>query len=125
MINEVENVMFFIKQKCKSKQEITNSAHLTQFAPEALQLISSGELIWAPSPTPTLLHFRKLFSQRYLPIPSQTQMTERGVKEGKICATASRSEQSRSAFAVARSGVVEKSGDRAEEIKKSMSKPNK
>ena len=50
---------------------------------------------------------------------------ERGVKEGKLCATTSQSEQSRSVFAVARSGVIEKSGDRAEEIKKSMSKPNK
>ena len=87
---KIDSFREFIKQKYKSKQEITNSAHLTQFAPEALQLISSGELIWSSETLPpTLLNFRKLFSQRYLPIPSQTQMTERGVKEGKIFAIAS------------------------------------
>ena len=50
-------------------------------------------------------------------------MTERGVKEGRLCSTAQRSEQSRSVYAVARSGLVEKAGNLAEDMKKSMSKP--
>lgn len=57
---------------------------------------------------------RDLVEQRYLPIPTNTQMTERGVKEGALCATSSRGEISRSIYAVARSGVCEKAGNLAE-----------
>ena len=63
---------------------------------------------------------------RYLPIASNTQMTERGVKEGALCSTSTQTEISRSLYAVARSGVCESAGDLAAMIKKCEStKKNK
>ena len=40
---DIDNFCHFIKDKCVSHSNVMQSNHLTQFAPEALQLISSGE----------------------------------------------------------------------------------
>ena len=81
----------FIDDTCTTRNKIVSSSHLTQFPPEAIQLIASGKNIWDANKhqSPSATFFRKRFDDRYSPLPTNTQMTERGVKEGTICSAIS------------------------------------
>ena len=107
----------FIRETCTTLEQVRTSNHLTQFSIDAIVRIANGEDVWSDSPHPSLLSFKNTFLNRYIPIASNTQMTERGVKEGTLCSTATRGEMTRSVYAVARSGFVERAGDLSEEIK--------
>ena len=101
----------FIKDQCSNRNDIISSGHLTQFSVQALQQIARGDDVWH---SPHLVASKMQVQMRYVPIASNTQMTERGVKEGALCSTSDRGEISRSIYAVARSGFCEEAGNLAE-----------
>ena len=51
--------------------------------------------------------FRKFVEKKWLPLPSNTQFVESGVKESKLCCTNRQSENKRSQYTTIRSHIVE------------------
>ena len=72
---------------------------------DAIELIAQGKDIWMER-NPTLYSFRLLYLIRYSALPTNTQFTERGVKESGYVSLGCRGETNRSVLAIARSKVL-------------------
>ena len=72
---------------------------------DAIELIAQGKDIWMER-NPTLYSFRLLYLIRYSALPTNTQFTERGVKESGYVSLGRRGEANRSVLAIARSKLL-------------------
>ena len=91
----------FITEKC-----VVSGAVCRQFASEnmlAVHEIAAGNNMWYDAASPTLLDFRNTVKTEWLPLASNTQFVESGVKEAKLCSSTGKQEQMRSVMAIGRS----------------------
>jgi len=72
----------------------------------AISMIADGGNIWASNPCDTLLQFQQLYLHCYAALPTNTQFTERGVKESGYVSLGRRGETNCSVFAMTRAQIV-------------------
>ena len=72
----------------------------------AIRMIADGHNMWAPNACDTLKEFRLLYLHRYAALPTNTQFTERGVKESGYVSLGRRGETNRSVLAISRAKMI-------------------
>ena len=105
-INIYKFAQFMIKH-CKQETIVkVTSSPFVLANKVAIRLIADGGDIWAPSPSPPLVAFKELYLTHYSSLPTNSQFTERGVKESGYVSLGRRSEKNRSILATARAKLV-------------------
>ena len=72
----------------------------------AIALIAEGGAIWNEDACDVLLSFRNIYLMEYSALPTNTQFTERGVKESGVVSLGRRGETNRSIFSISRGKLV-------------------
>ena len=72
----------------------------------AIALIAKGGDIWDDGACEILLSFRNTYLHKYSALPTNTQFTERGVKESGVVSLGRRGETNRSIFSISRGKLV-------------------
>ena len=118
-INLKRFVLFLKKFVTNDKlKELQNSPFFVTNAVQ-IRLIADGCDIWSAGSQPCLLSFAHLYRTHYSALPTNTQFTERGVKESGYVSLGRRSEKNRTVLATARALVVpDAMSEGREEIKK-------
>ena len=73
---------------------------------EAIYLIATGGDIWSDDACKVLSAFRTTYLNEYSALPTNTQFTERGVKESGYTSLGRRGEINRSIFAMSRGKII-------------------
>ena len=103
----MRNYNDFLHEKC-THQTIMQQRSLPVVKDNyrAISMIADGGNIWASNPCDTLLQFQQLYLHCHAALPTNTQFTERGVKESGYVSLGRRGETNRSIFAMARAQIV-------------------
>ena len=104
---DTKNLRAFLQTQCTSEQvmQIRSSPFFSEHA-VALRLLADGDNIWSPCAPPALMSFCNLYRTRYAALPTNSQFTERGVKESGYVSLGRRSEKNRSILATARARLI-------------------
>ena len=73
---------------------------------QAINLIAEGGDIWSDDTCKVLSAFRTVYLKEYSALPTNTQFTERGVKESGTTSLGRREEITRSIFAISRGKLI-------------------
>lgn len=105
-INMLEFVSFLT---CNVSNDTVYHTRMLPFVTEnstGLRLIASGQSLWGQCNDATLVSLRKKFLKRFAAVPTNTQFTERGVKECGYVSLGRRSEKKRSILAMSRGKLL-------------------
>ena len=94
----------FLKDKCDINAIRGNKFIQEHILP--LQLIANGHNIWHSDAPTVLTKFRQLYVEQLSALPTNSQFTERGVKESGYVSLGRRSEKYRSTLAIARAKII-------------------
>ena len=99
--------MQFVQKQCDS--ECITAVVSSPFVIEhkvAIQLISQGYDIWEDAAPTPLVAFRNLYQARYAALPTNSQFTERGVKESSYITLGRCSKKHQSILSTARAKLI-------------------
>ena len=81
---------------------VTRSLSVVANNPIVLSILADGQDLWAKQTPSILTNFRMIYLKEYLSLPTNTQFTERGVKESGYVTLGRRGEVQRSILAISR-----------------------
>ena len=104
-INLRDMVAYFEKQVSMAEM---HQREFYQLHERAVMEISSGRVsLWNPMDNEDVKEFQEYAAEKWLPLPSNTQFVESGVKEAKMCSSNNWDELLRSMYATVCSSLVE------------------
>ena len=103
----LQKLRLFLEQQCKPDAiETIKNSLFWRANSLPISLLANGHDIWNVSATNSLSEFKKLYLYNYAALPTNSQFTERGVKESGYVSLGRRSEKNRSALAIARARII-------------------
>ena len=97
----------FLNQEC-NYETLTQQRNLpvVQENTQAIALIAKGGDIWSDDACNILTSFRNIYLYQYSSLPTNTQFTERGVKESGVVSLGRRGETNRSILSISRGKLI-------------------
>ena len=105
----------FVREHCKNEQAIRQHQEVTSNA-QNIHLIADGLDLWGQHVPPSIAQYRKHYLLHLSSCPTNTQKVERLNKLANHCSIQNRSELSRTNYALANVGTIEKSNEIALDI---------
>ena len=103
----LQKLRLFLEQQCTPDTiETIKNSQFWRANSIPIALLANGHDIWNVSATNSLSEFKKLYLYNYAALPTNSQFTERGVKESGYVSLGRRSEKNRSALAIARARII-------------------
>jgi len=106
-IIKLREFSLFLNREC-NYETLTQHRNLpvVQENSRAIALIANGGDIWSDDACDILTSFRNIYLYQYSSLPTNTQFTERGVKESGVVSLGRRSETNRSILSISRGKLI-------------------